>query len=826
MSTPEAATVSPTPGNAATRVELEISKLHALPSEQQDLYLLTFTSDLVQYVSGLSSTEISAQQVFLKKELFNILNLSFPTITRIIRNNLGKCFGAILGKGDRTVLFDTINELLAIVNGGKTTELKTKFAAAHCLGEAFGNAGQSAVRLSSVTISSLLKLLRASSGHVGLRGSIFTTLRKVIVGIMHPIEESSARDIWKQARNAASNEKSTLVQINSCRCLEELIKATSYFDNANDFDNLKAVVWKVIESPVPPVRHAAAACLASTLVKYSSLEMDAKVILKKPKKPSKKPGTRGDEEDEKEESNSTPPKKAEPRLSFALSDLFRQLSTQYLRSSTGNRARAGIAICYKYIIRNLGEDAVQEQYGQIASHLIFDLLNHPTVTYNRFRLIMTRRIVKNILEDTVGGELLQESSKLHAARFLINDILKDYPQVIHERREPGKHSLTCAIGALSSLILSLGSAVNAFADGCKEALLQVLPHPSYTVQIQTAHCLRNFVLVCPHQLISCVTICLNSLTREIGLLSTPRHSSRRCLGFANGLAAMLGTSRFQPLYGSVEIFSRALSQATELLKDSSSSELRVASTQIQVAWILIGGLMPLGPSFVKIHLSQLMLLWRNALPKPLGKENTAQQSNLELSFLAHVRECALGSILSFLQFNSKLVTVDGSRRIATMLQNTIAFLDGLPRQKSVDDITQRLFPSLQLHDFATMVRRRVLQCFSKLVQLNHPGHSEIISQSSLLSLAISSFADPDANHASPVESSVASSPGQFESLWDLCDNFGFGVTGLARDYVHEAHTGRQVKTDNPTWSAAEPADQVIDDIVGHNLPSIFGLLTL
>jgi hypothetical protein len=189
-----------------------------------------------------------------------------------------------------------------------------------------------------------------------------------------------------------------------------------------------------------------------------------------------------------------------------------------------------------------------------------------------------------------------------------------------------------------------------------------------------------------------------------------------------------------------------------------------------------------------------------------------------MSFLAHVRECALGSILVFLEFNSKLVTADGSRRIATMLQNTVMFLDSLPRQKTADDISQRLSPSLQLHDLSTMVRRRVLQCFSKLVNLNHPSHAEALSQSNLLSLAISSFADPDVIHANSLENSIASSAGSFETLWDLSDNFGFGVTGLVREFIAEALSGRRKKENSSTWSAVESVDQAIDDAVSRSSP--------
>lgn len=435
--TPEPAPASGVPAEKqhqeARRTELDVEKLHALPSEQQDLYLLTFTSELVQHVSGLTKEEISSEQAALKQELFKVINLSSPTVTRVIRNNLGKCFGTILGKGDRITLYDTVLDLLAIVNSGKSVELKTKFAAAHCLGDVFANAGDSAYSHASAVVAGLVKLLKSGSNNAGLRGSVFAALGKVVGGLGGPIEEPIARDIWKQARNAASSDKSTLVQINACRCLEQLLKTTIYFDNQNDSENLKTLVWKVIDSPVAPVRHAAASCLAKALVKSYSPQTGVEIVAKtkKSRRQSKKPPQKGVDADEDESAEPEPSstKKAEPRLSLSLSEILIQLSSHYLRSSTGNRARAGIAICYKYVIRNLGENVVEDRYGQIAMHLLVTLLNHPTITYNRFRLLMTRRFIKNILEDTVGREILRENSQLNAANWLINSILKDYPHV-------------------------------------------------------------------------------------------------------------------------------------------------------------------------------------------------------------------------------------------------------------------------------------------------------------------------------------------------------------------------------------------------------------
>lgn len=789
-------------------------KLHSLPSEQQDLYLLTFVSDVLRHVKTLEQDGITAEQVALKKEMFKILALPSPAPTRAIRTNVGKIFAEVLGRGNRSPLFETINELVAILGQGKgEKELRAKHAAAHVLGEVFAAAGDSAIQLSSLACASLLKAVKSSSNHAGLRATIYTALRKIVIGVGSYIDEVTAKEVWKSARNIVPTDKAISVQVSACRCMETLIKLTPYFHNSNDFDSLKNTIWKTIDSSTPAVRNAAASCLAAILIKsYSEHPVNEPVPkIKKPKKNAKRQSMAIDDEAEIHERSESPMgRKPAVYLALSLPDMLKIISTQYCRTSTNNRARAGLAVCYKHIVTGLPVKVIEEQFSQLAEHLLVDLLNNPTVTYNRYRQLMTRKFVKSILEDTVGLRILGESSQLRAAKWLINDVLKNYPQVIQERPEPNKHTLTSTLSLLSTLMSSLGSAVNAIGDSCKDALLQVLQHPSYTVQVHTAHALRSFVLACPQQLLSCVTSCMESLNKEL----TQLQSLRRCVGYANGLAAMLSTSRLQPLYGSVEVYSKVLTLATDLLKSSSSSELRVSATQIQVAWILIGGLMPLGPSFVKIHLNQLLLLWKNALPKPLPNQNLAQRAILETSFLTHVRECALGAMLVFLEFNSKLVTADGSKRITNMLQNTVQFLESLPTKQSIEEVSQRLSPSLQLHDYSTMTRRRVLQCFTKLVTLSNLGHTEGLSQSNLLGLAVASFADPDTASPKSLESSLST----FESVWETGDNWGYGVTGLVRGFEIEEFPGQYQRDIIPDWASSHSENRAIDDVVSRIKP--------
>ena len=92
--------------------ELDLQKLQSLPAEQQELFLLTFVTDLTKYVRKLEADDCTAQQFYLKKEIFRIINLAAPQPSRVIRNNLGLCLAHVFTHGDRKLLFETICPIL------------------------------------------------------------------------------------------------------------------------------------------------------------------------------------------------------------------------------------------------------------------------------------------------------------------------------------------------------------------------------------------------------------------------------------------------------------------------------------------------------------------------------------------------------------------------------------------------------------------------------------------------------------------------------------------------------------------------------------------
>jgi hypothetical protein len=793
--------------------ELDVQKLHSLPSEQQDLYLLTFTSDLTRHVASLDADGASAHQVYIKKEVFKVINLSSPTATRVIRNNLGQCLAGIFSKGDRKLLFESVNELLALVGSGKgDKELKIKHTAVYCLGVVFEAAGDSAISTAGLACSSLLKLLKPAQNNAGLRGAIVKALGRVVKGVSISADEVIVKDIWKQLRSIATSDKSLLVQANTCWTIGALGQYTPYIDNSSDFERLQAVVWKVMDSSSPVVRHAAATCLSEVLIKAYSAAPIVTAKSKKSKK-TKKKGPGDEDTEEPVERTDSPAPASTTNVTMTLEDILKLFTFQYCRSGTTNRVRAGIVLCYTQVFNGLPEGVVEGQYNTIVLHFLKDLLGSPVITTNRYRLLVTRKFMRVVVQDVIGHRLLGETGQINAIKFLVSSVLKDYPQSdIKERPEPPKEMLVGAADILRALIEGLGSACSSVSDLCREGLLQVLEHPSHTVQIHVSKCLQALVLACPHQLIPAASICMNSVNREVGLLNGPRRSPRRCLGFAYGLAATISTASKQPLYGSVEVYSRVLSQATSILKSSSSSDLRISSVQIQVAWILISGLMSLGPNFVKIHLSQLLLLWKNALPKPLGKDNIGNRGLLELSFLAHVRECALSSIRAFLTYNGRLLTLDVSKRLATMLQNTAMFISSLPQKRTSEEGNTRLTPSLQLRDYELLVRRRVFGCYRQLISLSPSGSHEHLLQSSVLSLAATSFASPDSTSSTSLSSSIAASIGNVESIWDVSDNSAYGLTGLV-NHLDVKPLAKDEQRNSEEWTSQRNLDAIVNRIV-------------
>lgn len=317
-----------------------------------------------------------------------------------------------------------------------------------------------------------------------------------------------------------------------------------------------------------------------------------------------------------------------------------------------------------------------------------------------------------------------------------------------------------------------------------EPLFVLLTHTSFSVQMAAVWCIRCVCNSVPTNLLYLLPKSLNLLEKNLGNLTNQATTVKvfqRTIAYSYTVAAIMSVFPAHPIYTSFELSARSMSLASQLIKQI-NKDPKIASVQVQVAWTLIGSVMCLGPNLVKIHLPQLLLLWKSALPKPTGKEANAIRSEQEWSFLFHTRECVTGSIYSFLAHNSQsLVTLDIAKRIAALLNNTLAFLATAPTTFASSTMSPCAAHETRLIDQFYSLRRRIFQCFITIRPLLSTYESSL---SSLLRNSLSVFTEPE--KISPSSGAhhqvTATVPGQFVSVWNTADGHGYGVTSKMRGY--------------------------------------------
>lgn len=551
--------------------------------------------------------------------------------------------------------------------------------------------------------------------------------------------------------------------------LEALITTRVVFKNHSDFESFKSIYLKAIESPHAVVRQAAAKCMAHAALQLTKLS-ETKAEIQAPTKGSKKKKSEADD-DEEDNGRATGAKTSSSSkaqfYSLTFPDVMSVFASCYLHQSGSTRLRVGVTQTIAFFVLMCDTKKIEQSYSLLSSTLFSTILGHPSIKANKYKSLCAKKHVEFVLNDIIASQILGEYGQTDALKILINDILGKYDL---KQSTPVKETLVAALETITGLIGFLGSAISGVVGSLKPCLLQLLEHPSYSVRAACCMCFKALLMACPSNIIPLLTSSLNHITKELPLLSKKESNPTKILGHAYLASVIVSLTNSRPEHSSLDLTSRVLTTATSLLKNSGNVD--VLTVQTQVAWLLVSGLMPLGPNFVKVHLSQLLLLWKSALHKPVGKDQS-DKSTLELNYHLHVRYCALSCVVSFLKFNHKLVTADVGRRLGVMLQNTTAFLSTIPSKKyQDDDPSHQLDKSLTLQDYDLMVRKRILQAYLYLSRHSNAAES---FPAHVLTSALAAFADSDKSMLK-MSSSIAASSGALDSIWELADNSAFGVT--------------------------------------------------
>lgn len=607
-----------------------------------------------------------------------------------------------------------------------------------------------------------------------LRYHALIALKKSLSQARKAVSENIAKDIFKQMRYGLSD-KCLAVQRASSQVLLEFYA----LENSITLSEVELIIitcTKSLEVADQATRRSLSQLIGHILAATQVERLVSPIETKKDKK---------DKDKKEEDDDDLPPGQTQEVTKTVMTahEMLVQLSNQFNKQNLSRKSRLGIFDFYVALFTKLGSNFVETNYSLITTHLMNDIVANTRNASTRYEVLLVRKLVGTLLRDLIGVRMLSEQGQIAAIQELSKSFLKRWPAMMPGTNPPSHLTLAVALREVAGLLQQLGNAPPAVQDAVSEPLKTLLSHPKHTIRVGASWALRCFCYSTPLHLPKIIVNVFEMLQRDVDSLISPAAPSDiqlRALGHAYGLACLITVIPERPLYVSFDISAKVLHMATQLLKCSGEHDVKVAAVEVEVAWTAMASLMALGPGFVRPHLPQLLVLWRNALPKPTVRDSAKGRSGSEWNFLLHVRDSAIGAILCFLRHNSQLLTLDVARRVASLLNNAMSFINTFVTQnmeEASEGMSQNSKPEsqgLSLQDREAFLRRRIYQCYSAL------GFASVTDggQAALLQSAISLFASVEGYTGSAVQAAIASSGGNFNSIWQCVDGYAYGVTSM------------------------------------------------
>ncbi|WWD08143.1 hypothetical protein V865_006254 [Kwoniella europaea PYCC6329] len=761
--------------------------------EGSDLILLHWLRHAEQAIESLEPSELAptipSLHAFFLKILLPTAQPTLPKPGRPIRHLVVRCLVKLHQRVESRSLFDFVQALTRAVGDGgnknmSANENVARVASWYAIGEIIKVHGANMMSFMGEICTSSTKVLKNTNLSVILRVHAILAFSKSLQSAGKALPDGLLKDLLKSLRNGIQD-KALPVQRACAEAFVSLHTHTSLLQLQQTIDLVTPLVLKSLEGADYLTRRSLSRLLAHFL---AASQVPGSGVA--PAEPSKKGSAKEGEDNSNEPTVMT--SAAQDKSSKTLlntQEMLKYLSVPYNKPHTPRRLRNAIIDVYATLFTFLGGDYVEAHYAEIVKHMMDEIVIFQRGQSSRYDTLSTRDSVILLLRDLIGVRLLSEPGQVSAIRELTNSYLKKWqPTPLPGQPKMNNQVLIIALREIAGLLEQLGNAPPSIIELLAEPLVRLLSHESYSIRLAASYTLRRFCTINPSQLPRMLNILLADVTKDLGMLGTPTASKElpnRVIGKSFALSALIAVSPARPLYVSHDISSKVFDLSVSLLKQAGDHEIPIAMVEVQVAWYLIAALMSLGPSFVKLHLPQLLVLWRNALPKPTSKDTSVgERGEVEWSFLLLVRECTLAAVLNFLRHNQSLVNIDVARRLSTLFTNSLNFVNGfatayaeaLKEQANNPAGTQSpVFtarPSLVERE--ANLRRRVLQCFTTL----GPSSATESMQSALLQAAITVFADPENYSGSAAQAAIAAQSGHFTTIWQSTDGYAFGVTSL------------------------------------------------
>ncbi|KAJ3091723.1 hypothetical protein HK102_013667 [Quaeritorhiza haematococci] len=647
--------------------------LTADSEEKKELYLFQWFSALEKDLKTCQPDFIKEHQAKIEKTLLKYMNSANPKPSRPVRHLIGRIFVVLYSRGDQRTLFDTLTGTQTIASSKKFDDPAIRLASIYSMGLVTEFHGNKVMSLFPETVSICVKTLKnAKETELGLRHVVLTSLARALKGAGKAAGEPMVKEMMKIAKTGLVDKVPLIraaaaeLMLSLCRYTHQPVSLNKY----EEYDSLLITILKSLDGSNEVVRRVVSGLIAHILSTSQSAPAPGKATTaKKPAKPVAAADASG---------ASTAIGSSDQTI-LTVDEMLSLLASHFVKT-TSREVRIGIVESYVTLFKTLGIKFVEGQYVVIVKHML-DLAAHAKLTTTRNDLLLMRHLCGFVLREV--GKMISEGAQITALRELSTNWLRKWPAVTSNEVAPSKMVLVCVLNEVAALLIDLGPAAAAAQDALIEPCMTLLGHTSESVNVALAWALKCLCSSLPIHLPWLMNRVISLLQKDMANHTgeKPEHL-RRFVGYSNALAALISVVPNHSLHVSFESAAKVFGLSTQLLKSASgpnAKDPRVMLAQTQAAWNLIGSLMCLGPNFVRVHLSQLLLFWKNIFPKPIPKDSNANRSESEWLYVLSSRASALSALHSFLvNCSHDVITADVAKRIVVCLNNTMTFLSTLP----------------------------------------------------------------------------------------------------------------------------------------------------
>ncbi|XP_008565380.1 PREDICTED: HEAT repeat-containing protein 5A, partial [Galeopterus variegatus] len=613
-------------------------------------------------------SDVREKQKTLVEQLLCLLNSSpGPPTRKLVAKNLAILYSI----GDTFSVYETIDKCNDLIRSkdDSPSYLPTKLAAVVCLGSLYKKLGRILGNTFTDTVGNILKAMKSAESQG--RYEIMLSLQNMLNGL-GAAAIPCHRDVYKAARSCLTD-RSMAVRCAAAKCLLEL-QNEAIFMWSTDLDSVATLCFKSFEGSNYDVRISVSKLLGTILAKA--------IICKHPGAATSRQSIR--------------------RVS--LEEVLELLGTGFLRGSSGflrasgdmlkgtssvsRDVRVGVTQAYVVFVSTLGGAWLEKNFAAFLSHILSLVSqSHPKATQTQIDAVGCRRCISFILRATIGG-LLGEKAQIAAVKDICQAIwkLKKVMDAVMSDNNletrlgspdvaASQHMLICALQELGNLMHNLSTTVAPLLQdssaGLLDSVISVIVHPSISVRLAAAWCLRCIAVALPSYLTPLLDRCLERLT-------VLKSSPEAVTGFSFAVAALLGAVKHCPL-GIPHGKGKIIMTLAEDLLCSAAQNSRLSAQRTQAGWLLIAALMTLGPAVVSHHLARVLLLWKcvfPASPKDLGTEKSRGDS-FTWQVTLEGRAGALCAIKSFVSHCGDLLTDEVIQRLLPPLPCAVDLLTQL-----------------------------------------------------------------------------------------------------------------------------------------------------